>query len=118
MRRAAFALMLSLVLVGCTTTRFAPVASSDELPESAHLRVTLNDGSRYDLSGAAIENEHVSGRDASAVDRSFPMADVRSIERAAGRRFDTATLARVVGIGLTLTAIIAVSCAIDKDCAE
>lgn len=118
MARALLILIAGFLMTGCMVARYTPLTSVDDAQNNLQLRVTLDSGSQYVLYDAAIDSETVSGTTGNNDNVSFPMTEVRMVEHADGRRFDSGTALRLVGIGITVAGIIVVSCAIDKDCRE
>jgi len=117
LRKTQVVLFLSLLLTGCMTTRYVPFEPSESSSYGSKIRITLNNRLQYVFEDATIDDETVFG---TALDHGFlsiPRADIKVIEKADGETFDSHTALRLTGIVLTLAAIIAASCAIDKDCA-
>lgn len=97
-------------------TRYALYEPTETSSSGHHVRITLDNGLQYVFEDAAIDGDVVSGTAVGHGFMSVSRADIELIEKADGKKFDFGTALRLTGIVLTLAAIIAVSCAIDKDC--
>jgi hypothetical protein len=109
-------LILSLLLIGCMTTQYAPLDPAEISSSVSNIRITLNNDLQYVFEAATIDNDTVSGIAFEHGFTSVSRADIKLIEKADGNKFDSHSALRLTGIVVTLAAIILVSCAIDRDC--
>lgn len=116
LKKTTMAFVLCILLTGCMTTRYVPFDPSEISSSSSSIRITLNNSLQYVLEDAAIGADTIAGVVVGHGFMSFPRADIKMIEKADGNKFDGQTALRLTGIVLTISAIIAVSCAVDRDC--
>jgi len=111
MRRILSCILLPAYVASCTSWRVEPVSPAQVVSQDkpSTVRVTLNDGSRFELESPVVSGDSLLGlvKDESYGQRAVLLADISKVEIRIGDALKTAGL--VVGLPLLLIGVVVIA---------
>jgi hypothetical protein len=118
MRRALSCILLPVYVASCMSWRVEPVSPAQVViqDQPSAIRVTMNDGSRFELESPVVSGDSLLGlaKSEAYAPRGVLLADISRVEIRKGDALKTVGL--VVGLAMLFVGIAAtVTCATDED---